>query len=50
MQNYIVFTTNPNLKQYKSCLKRYKCRKLFRTFNDRNDTRMQKKCKFAAVM
>ena len=27
MQNYIVFTTNPNLKQYKSCLKRYNYKK-----------------------
>ena len=24
LQNYMVFSTNQNLKQYKSCLKRYK--------------------------
>ena len=32
LQNYAVFCTNPNLKQYKSCLKRYE-HEIFRTFN-----------------
>ena len=32
LQRYLVFYTNPNLKQYKNCLKRYNYKSYFAYF------------------